>query len=115
MVAAAGSSPNLSPNLQPNLPANLLLHQASTSEGPAVYGGLEERKPPQPIGTGRKSAYVSTNPLESWRSGVDKNDGGWSMSNGADYPLRDVHNHLIAADEIADAYVSTIFIYNIGI
>ncbi|XP_023310968.1 ankyrin repeat domain-containing protein 17 isoform X5 [Anoplophora glabripennis] len=68
---------NNSPNMSPNLPQAHNLHPDS------VYN-MEDRKPPQPIGTGRK-AY--SNPIENWRLN-DKPDK-WSLGgNNADFSIR---------------------------
>ncbi|KAJ8935953.1 hypothetical protein NQ314_012575 [Rhamnusium bicolor] len=67
---------NNSPNMSPNLPPTHNLHPDS------VYS-VEDRKPPQPIGTGRK-AY--TNQMENWRLN-DKPDK-WSLGNNADFSIR---------------------------
>lgn len=54
--------------------------------------GMEDRKPPQPIGTGRK-AYA--NQIENWRSN-DKSDK-WALGGNAEYSLR---NPQMYADDL---------------
>ncbi|CAG9861269.1 unnamed protein product [Phyllotreta striolata] len=68
---------NNSPNMSPNMPpvAHMYHHEN-------MYG-IEDRKPPQPIGTGRK-AY--SNPMENWRS--NEKAEKWTLGGNADYSLR---------------------------
>lgn len=82
---------NNSPNMSPNLPPAHHLH-------PDMY--MEDRKPPQPIGTGRK---IYNNSLENWRL-TDKQK--WSLcGNAADYTLR---NPSVYSEDFTDYSVSNI-------
>lgn len=81
---------NNSPHMSPNLPPTHLMH-------PDMY--MEDRKPPQPIGTGRK---VYSNHLENWRMN-DKQEK-WSLcGNSADYTLR---NPSVYSEDFSDYSVS---------
>nr|XP_023030075.1 ankyrin repeat domain-containing protein 17-like [Leptinotarsa decemlineata] len=66
---------NNSPNMSPNLSSAHSFHQDN------VYG-VEERKPPQPIGTGRK---IFSNQLENWRLN-DKADK-WSLGGNTEFTM----------------------------
>ncbi|KAJ8971529.1 hypothetical protein NQ317_016799 [Molorchus minor] len=76
---------NNSPNMSPNLPPAPNLHPDS------VYN-MEDRKPPQPIGTGRKTF---SNPIEGWR--MNEKSDKWSLGNNADFSIR---NPQIYAEEM---------------
>ncbi|KAJ8920471.1 hypothetical protein NQ315_005339 [Exocentrus adspersus] len=66
-----------SPNMSPNLPQTHNLHPDS------MYN-VEDRKPPQPIGTGRK-AY--SNSIESWR--LNEKPDKWSLGgSNAEFSMR---------------------------
>lgn len=82
---------NNSPNMSPNLPPAHHLH-------PDMY--MEDRKPPQPIGTGRK---IYNNPLENWR--MNEKPEKWSMCGNAaaDYTLR---NPSVYTEDFTDYSVS---------
>ncbi|XP_050507031.1 ankyrin repeat domain-containing protein 17-like isoform X3 [Diabrotica virgifera virgifera] len=73
LVGIVNNSPNMSPNMPP----------AAHNYHPESMYGVEDRKPPQPIGTGRK-AYA--NQMENWRTN-DKTDK-WALGNNTDFSMR---------------------------